>query len=126
MSARRIIPTLLLLCFCGAQASIAAPDPAEACRDARKTIGEQIQDARLKGDNSQRIALEARLQSLNERCRGMVPLQPNHAEIEKATRLTSVREAQLRQALGTGDAQMIELHKRRLDHAREQLEAAKH
>ncbi|MCQ4311394.1 DUF1090 family protein [Stutzerimonas sp. VN223-3] len=125
MSARRTILTLLLLSFSGAQASIAAPNPVEACRDARKTIGEQIQDARLKGDDSQRVALEERLQSLNERCRGMVPLQSNHVAVEKATRLTSEREAQLREALGTGDAQMIELHKRRLDQARKQLEAAK-
>jgi hypothetical protein len=125
MSARFTIFTLLLLSFCGAQAAIAAPEAADACRDTRKAIGEHIQEARLKGDDSHRVTLEERLQSLNESCRGMVPLQPNHAEIEKATRLTSVREAQLREALGTGDAQMIELRKQRLDHAREQLEAAK-
>lgn len=115
---------LLFFSFCSAQASIAAPD-ADACRDARKTLGEQIQDARLKGDDSHRIALEERLKNLNERCRGMIPIHPNHAEIEQATRLASEREAQLREALGTGDAQMIELGKRRLDHARKQLEAAK-
>lgn len=126
MPARRTILTLVLFSFSGAQASIAAPEPTEACRDARKAIGDQIQDARLKGDNSQRVALESRLQHLNERCSGTLLLQPNHAEVEKATRLASEREVQLREALGTGDAQLIELGKRRLDHARKQLEAAKH
>jgi hypothetical protein len=122
---RRSTLMLLFFSFCGAQASIAAPD-ADACRDARKVLGEQIQDARLKGDDSYRITLEDRLKDLNERCRGMVPIHPNHAEIERAARLASEREAQLREALGTGDAEKIELGKRRLDHAREQLEAAKH
>ncbi|MEK0361245.1 DUF1090 family protein [Pseudomonas sp. CBC3] len=122
---RRSILSLLLFGLCTTQPSIAAPQPAEACRDARKILGEQIQDARLKGEDAHRRALEERVTSLNERCRGMVPIQPNHAEVERATRLASEREAQLREALGTGDAQMIELHKRRLDQAREELEAAK-
>jgi len=41
-------------------------------------------------------------------------------------RLATTREAQLREALGTGDQQVIEVSKRRLDQARKQLEAAKH
>ena len=123
---RRSTFMLLFFSFYGAQASIAAPDAdADACRDARKVLGEQIQDARLKGDDSYRIALEERLKNLNERCRGMAPIHPNHVEIERAARLASEREAQLREALGTGNAERIELGKRRLDHAREQLEAAK-
>ncbi len=121
---RQSILSLLLLGFCAAQMAIAAPQ-SEACRDARKILGEQIQDARLKGDDGYRRTLEERVQLLNERCRGMVPIQPNHAEVERATRLASKHEAQLREALGTGDVQMIELHKRRLDQAREALEAAK-
>ncbi len=122
---RRSILSLLLFGLCATQTSFAAPQPAEACRDARKILGEQIQDARLKGEDGYRRSLEERVKSLNERCRGMVPIQPNHAEVERATRLASEREVQLREALGTGDAQMIELHKRRLDQAREELEAAK-
>lgn len=116
---------LLTIGACGWQACMAAPEPAEACGETRELLGQQIQDARLKGDDSHRIGLEERLASLNERCRGVVPIQPNHAQIERATRLAREREAQLREALGTGDARMIELRKRRLDHAREQLEAAK-
>lgn len=122
---RRSILSLLLFGLCATQTPIAAPQPAEACRDKRKILGEQIQDARLKGEDGHRRALEERVNILNERCRGLVPIQPNHAEVERATRLASEREAQLREALGTGDAQMIELHKRRLDQAREKLEAAK-
>lgn len=121
---RQSILSLLILGFCATQLAVAAPQP-EACRDARKILGEQIQDARLKGEDGYRRTLEERVQLLNERCRGMVPIQPNHAEVERATRLASEHEAQLREAIGTGDAQMIELHKRRLDQAREALEAAK-
>lgn len=116
---------ILLFSFCGAQAVQAAPDSDSTCSQAREHISQQIKQARLKGDTSQRAALEARLHGLAERCRGVVALQSNHDEIERAAHLVTTREAQLREALGTGDPQVIEVSKRRLDHAREQLEAAK-
>lgn len=109
----------------GVPSAMGAPESDAACSEARERISEQITEARLNGDTTQRAALEARLHSLTERCTGVVPLQANHDEIENATRLATLREAQLREALGTGDPQVIELSKRRLDQARKQLDAAK-
>ncbi|HCJ30214.1 MAG TPA: hypothetical protein DHV63_13200 [Pseudomonas sp.] len=125
MAGRRNILVLLLFSLCSAQSTLAATEAESACREARDSVSQQIKAARLKGDISQRAALETRLQSLTERCRGVVPLQPNHDEIERASRLATEREAQLREAIGTGDPQAIEVSKRRLDQARKQLKAAK-
>jgi len=125
MAGRRNTLVLALISLSVAQSAIGAPESEAACSKAREHISQQIKEARLKGDSSQRAALEAQLQSLTERCSGVAPLQANHDEIEQATRLATVREAQLREALGTGDRQVIEVSKRRLDQARKQLDAAK-
>ncbi|WP_407293120.1 DUF1090 family protein [Stutzerimonas zhaodongensis] len=125
MAGRRNILALTLMSLSVAPFAIGAPESEAACSKAREHISQLIKEARLKGDSSQRAALEAQLQSLTERCSGVVPLQANHDEIEQATRLATVREAQLREALGTGDPQVIEISKRRLDQARKQLDAAK-
>tara|TARA_Y100000588_G_scaffold327390_1_gene362346 strand:+ start:134 stop:514 length:381 start_codon:yes stop_codon:yes gene_type:complete len=115
----------LLICLCCSVPTMAIAETDAACSEPRERISQQIKDARLKGDSSLRALLEAQLQHLTERCSGVVPLQPNHAEIERAMRLATTREAQLREALGTGDPQVIEVSKRRLDQARKELEAAK-
>ncbi|MCG6541069.1 DUF1090 domain-containing protein [Pseudomonas sp. KSR10] len=125
MADRRILFMLLLSSLCGVQATLAAPETSIECSQARERISQQIKEARLKDDTGQRAALEARLHGLAERCRGVVALQPNHDEIERAARLATMREAQLREAISTGDAQVIENSKRRLDQARRALEAAK-
>lgn len=119
------LSSLILGSMLAAQPVLAASDSDSACDEARDKVSQQIKQARLKDDTSRRAMLEARLQMLNERCRGVVPLQANHDEIERATRLATLREAQLREALGTGDRYMIELSERRLDQARQQVEAAK-
>lgn len=126
MPSRQTVRLSLLLSLCCAQSAVGtAAETDAACSEARERISQQIKEARLKGDISQRAHLETQLQSLTERCRGVVALQPNHAEIERAARLATVREAQLRDALGTGDSQVIEVSKRRLDQARRQLDDAK-
>jgi len=70
--------------------------------------------------------LEEHLQMLNKDCRGLVPLQSNQADVGRANQLTSEREARLREALGAGDRQDIDLRRKQLDQARRALEAAKH
>ena len=126
MTGRHNLLVSMLFCLCVNQPAMAAAETDATCSAQREHISQQIKDARLKGDSGQRVLLEAQLQNLTERCSGVVPLQPNHAEIERAMRLATTREAQLREALGTGDRQVIEVSKRRLDQARKQLEAAKH
>ena len=126
MTGRHNLLVSMLFCLCVNQPAMAAAETDATCSAQREHISQQIKDARLKGDSGQRVLLEAQLQKLTERCSGVVPLQPNHAEIERAMRLATTREAQLREALGTGDQQVIEVSKRRLDQARKQLEAAKH
>lgn len=125
MSVRPYLLIPLLFSLLGSQPAFAANDSDAACSEAREQISEQIKTTRLKGDVGQRAAMETRLHALDERCRRIVPLQPNHHEVERASRAATVREAQLREALATGDPEVIELSKRRLDHARKQLEAAK-
>ena len=125
MTFKRYTFAPLILAGCIMQSAGAEQDPKHACADSRQRIGEQIKEARLQGDKATRSTLEERLQQLNKHCRGVVPVQPNHLAIEQATRLADEREAQLREALGSGDPDRIELSKRRLDHARQQLEAAK-
>ncbi|PNG13109.1 DUF1090 family protein [Stutzerimonas stutzeri] len=124
MADRRIL-FMLSLSLCGAQAVVAAPEADSSCSETREYISQQIKQARLNGDTSQRAALEARLHGLAERCRGVVALQSNHDEIERAEQLVTTREAQLRGALSTGDPQVVEVSKRRLDQARRALEKAK-
>ena len=126
MTGRHNLLVSMLFCLCVNQPAMAAAETDATCSAQREHISQQIKDARLKGDSGQRVLLEAQLQNLTERCSGVVPLQPNHAEIERAMRLATTREAQLREALGTGDQQVIEVSRRRLDQARKQLEAAKH
>jgi stress response protein YsnF len=125
MTLRRYTLTPLILAGFIMQSTGAEQDPNNVCADSRERIGEQIKEARLQGDKARRSTLEERLQQLNKHCRGVVPVQPNHLAIEKATREADEREAQLREALGSGDPDRIELSKRRLDYARQQLDAAK-
>lgn len=125
MTLRRYTFAALITAGCIMQSVGAEQDHKNVCADSRQVIGEQIKEARLQGDKARRSTLEERLQQLNKQCRGVVPVQPNHLAIEKATRVADEREAQLREALGTGDQERIELSKRRLDHARQLLDAAK-
>lgn len=122
---RRYTFSPLLLVACLMQLASAEQDPDHVCADSRQRIGEQIKEARLQGDKARRSTLEEHLRQINKHCRGVVPVQPNHLAIEKATRVAGEREAQLREALGTGDPARIELSKRQLDHARQELKAAK-
>lgn len=125
MILRRYTFAPLLLVACLMQLASAEQDPDHVCADARQRIGEQIKEARLQGDKARRSTLEEHLRQINTHCKGVVPVQPNHLAIEKATRVAGEREAQLREALGTGDPARIELSKRQLDHARQELKAAK-
>ncbi|WP_421683362.1 DUF1090 family protein [Stutzerimonas urumqiensis] len=93
------------------------------CAGERQRLSEAMKEARLAGDNVRLTRLEGELTALNEACRGLVPVQQNHAAIEAATREVSRHEAALRQALGRNDTAGIELNQRRLDHARRQLDA---
>lgn len=117
------IPWLLI--FACVQPALAGEYTGPECGEARERLSQQIKESRLNGNISERAMLETRLQSLTKRCRGVVPLQPNQQKIEHASRVATAREAQLREALSTGDAQTIDLSKRRLDQARKALEAAK-
>ena len=126
MTLKRYTFAPLILVGCLMQPASAEQDPDHhVCADSRQRIGEQIKEARLQGDKGRRSTLEEQLRQINKRCRGVVPVQPNHLAIEKATRVAGEREAQLREALGTGDPARIELSKRQLDHARQELKAAK-
>ena len=127
MASRRNILISVVFCLAYAQYSLADQAPADVaeCGEARERISQQIKEARLNGDASKRAMQEARLQSLTQRCRGVEPLQPNQQKIDHAARVATMREAQLREALGTGDQQTIDLSKRRLDQARKALEKAR-
>lgn len=125
MANRHYILMAWLLSLACVQPALAVEETDAGCGEARVHLSQQIQEARLSGNISQRAMLETRLQNLTKRCRGVVPLQSNKQKVEHASRVATAREAQLREALSTGDAQTIDLSKRRLDQARKALEAAK-
>lgn len=125
MILRRYIVAPLILVISLMQLASAEQASDDLCSDSRQRLGEQIKEARLHGDKARRSTLEERLRQINKRCKGVVPVQPNHLAIEKATRLAGEREAELREALGTGDPARIEMSKRQLDQARRELKAAK-
>jgi len=100
--------------------------PADAdigCNKQRQSLREQLQQARLQGDRLMQNRLEAELQGLAEVCRGLVTLGPGQVEHQQTLRQVERREALLREALGTGDAQLIELRRNQLAKTREKLES---
>ena len=82
-----------------------------------------LQQARLQGDKLQQTQLNHELQTLTEQCQGLVALHPRQVEYERVYGEVERRETLLRQALGTGDAQLIELRRNQLAKSREKLEA---
>ena len=125
MPAKRLLTLLLAASLCGGQLLCAA-ESTNDCSKRRSALGTELKEARLQGDKVRLSALEERLQTLNEICRGVVPLPLKHADVERATQRANEREAQLRKALGAGNPQLIELRREQLDQARRALEAAKH
>ena len=103
---------------------LAAPSTVESqCQTERQALGEQLQQARLQGDKLQQTQLNHELQTLTEQCQGLVTLHPRQVEYERVYGEVERRETLLRQALGTGDAQLIELRRNQLAKSREKLEA---
>ncbi|AHY41215.1 DUF1090 domain-containing protein [Stutzerimonas decontaminans] len=92
------------------------------CHEQRQALREQLQQARLQGDKLRQTQLNAELQTLTEQCQGLVALHPRQVEYEHITRQVERRETLLREALGTGDAQLIELRRNQLAKSREKLE----
>jgi len=125
MLAKRMMAILLVAGF-GSTSILLAAEPPATCSDRRNALGTQLTEARLQGDKVRLLKLDERLGTLNEDCRGLVPLQANQANVKRANQRTSEREAQLREALGAGNPRIIELRREELDQARRELEAAKH
>nr|MBF0681563.1 DUF1090 family protein [Pseudomonas sp.] len=123
MPAKPLLILLLAAGLCGGQLLHAAS--ADDCGERRNDLGTQLKEARLQGDKVRMSALEERLQVLNQDCRGVIPLQLNHTEVERANQQANQRETQLREALGAGNPHIIELRREQLDQARRELEAAK-
>ena len=100
----------------------AAPQADTQCQEQRQSLREHLQQARLQGDKPRQTQLNAELQSLSEECQGLVALHPRLVEYEHINRQVDRREALLREALGTGDAQLIELRRNQLAKSREKLD----
>ena len=90
--------------------------------DAGSGCNEQ-QQARLQGDKLLQNRLGTELQNLAEVCRGLTTLGPSQVEHQQALNQVKRREGLLREALGTGDAQLIELRRNQLAKTREKLES---
>jgi len=89
-----------------------------ACNEQRQSLREQLQQARLQGDRLLQNRLDAELQEL---CRGLVTLRPGQVEHQQTLRQIERRETLLREALATGNAQLIELRRNQLARTREKL-----
>ena len=101
----------------------AAPQADPHCHAQRQALREQLQQARLQGDQLQQTQLNGELQKLTKQCQGLVAAQPRQVEYEHVSRQVERRETLLREALGSGDAQLIELRRQQLAKARERLAA---
>ncbi|AFM31586.1 MULTISPECIES: DUF1090 domain-containing protein [Stutzerimonas] len=101
----------------------AAPNADSQCHDQRQALREQLQQARLLGDKLRQTQLDSELQGLTEQCQGVVALHPHQVEYDHTNRQVERRETLLREALGTGDAQLIELRRNQLAKSREKLES---
>jgi len=101
----------------------AAPNADSQCHDQRQALREQLQQARLQGDKLRQTQLDSELQGLTEQCQGVVALHPHQVEYDHTHRQVERRETLLREALGTGDAQLIELRRNQLAKSREKLES---
>jgi len=99
-----------------------AIEPDTTCHEQRQSLREQLQQARLQGDRLLQNRLGAELQGLAEECRGLITLGPRQVEHQQTVRQVERRETLLREALGTGDAQLIELRRNQLAKTREKLE----
>ncbi|MCQ4325672.1 DUF1090 domain-containing protein [Stutzerimonas stutzeri] len=122
MTARHL-PLALLLACAATSPLPAAAQPDAYCNEQRQSLREQLQQARLRGDKLRQAHLNGELQGLTERCQGLVALHPHQVEYEQAVRRVERRETLLREALGTGDAQLIELRRNQLAKARHKLGA---
>lgn len=100
----------------------AAPQAETQCHEQRQSLREQLQQARLLGDKLRQTQLNAELQFLTGECQGLVALHPRQVEYEHINRQVERRETLLREALGTGDAQLIELRRNQLAKSREKLD----
>jgi len=126
MEARHVFATLAI---CPAdrygrhQPAAGSPFDRRECQTERQALGEQLQQARLQGDKLQQTQLNHELQTLTEQCQGLVALHPRQVEYERVFGEVERRETLLRQALSTGDAQLIELRRNQLAKSREKLEA---
>ena len=93
------------------------------CHEQRQALREQLQQARLQGDKLRQTQLNSELQSLTEQCQGVVALHPHQVEYDHTNRQVERRETLLREALSTGDTQLIELRRNQLAKSREKLES---
>lgn len=120
---RRVV--LLGSLLLGGQPALAADAAEMRCGERRQALGKQLAQARLDGDKVRLGLLAHNLNLLTRRCSGLTLLQANPPAVDQAARLLDIREAQLREALGTGDPQLIERRRSQLDQARRQLDAAR-
>lgn len=122
MSFRHWPIALILACAATGPLQAMAIEPDTTCHEQRQSLREQLQQARLQGDRLLQNRLGAELQGLAEECRGLITLGPRQVEHQQTVRQVERRETLLREALGTGDAQLIELRRNQLAKTREKLE----
>ncbi|MCQ4275850.1 MAG: DUF1090 family protein [Pseudomonas sp.] len=126
MSARLLAMVLVGSCLPATLAMAATGEVDSSCATQRHWLSEQLQQARLQGHQARQTQLNEQLQALTRRCGGLIELGKRDSfAAEQASQRVARREVLLRQALATGDAQLIELRKDELAKAREQLESSR-
>ncbi|MHB0765578.1 DUF1090 domain-containing protein [Stutzerimonas sp. NM35] len=122
MSFRHWPTALILACAAIGPLPAMAIEPDTTCHEQRQSLREQLQQARLQGDRPLQNRLGAELQGLAEACSGLTSLRTPQVERQQTMRQVERRETLLREALGTGDAQLIELRRNQLARTREKLQ----
>ncbi|WP_313024149.1 DUF1090 domain-containing protein [Pseudomonas lopnurensis] len=117
------VPIALIFACAVISPTLAAAEPDSHCNEQRQSLRAQLQQARLQGDKPRQNQLNTELQNLTEQCQGLVALHPRQIGHGHAALQVERRETLLREALGSGDAQLIELRRNQLAEARAKLES---
>lgn len=100
------------------------PAPAGGCAAKQQHISQQIEQAKATGNSAKQAGLQTALKAVQEHCTDSSRLREQEDKALKAKQEVSQREADLKKALGTGDAQKVDKRKEKLATSRKELEDA--
>lgn len=115
----------------GDPSKVALSEPAAAlsaqlsdCASQRQNLQTQLAEATANSDARQQTRLNKSLERLQTRCADVSLIKQQEDKVLKAKREVGRRDALLRKAIGTGDAEKVDQRKDSLADSRKDLESA--